>query len=258
MTAAGPLQAAVRRLLDGPVEQLPGAMRVGPPTGDGWMRPGDMLAPRALEGMMARVARAAGTGDPRVSGTLLLEGYAWSLVAPALALHLTERRVPDIREAVLRLGPDGYADGLAYTSPRFAALSDDPDAGHRHAVALADEGALLAWLRRGLVDHLEPIVGALAPRAGRGRRALWASVEDCCSDALTWLGDVLGAGDAARAQADLLLGVEAPLHGRARYRAVGTGAGASVVRERVGCCQSFRRPGHAECPTCPRARPVGA
>lgn len=249
-SAATPLRQAVRRLREGPADAVAPAVAVGPPDGPGWLERDALIAPEALEGLMATVARTARSDDPRVTGTLLLEGYAWALAAPAIALHLAERRVPDVRAAVVRVGPHGYADGLAYRSARFAALPGDPDARHGHALVVADEGAQLAWLRRGLVDHLEPVVAALAVRSRRGPRALWASVEDCCSAALTRLGDLLGAGDAARAQADLLLGVEPPLRGRARYRLVD----GTVVHERVGCCQSFRRPAGAVCPGCPRAR----
>ncbi|WP_217913594.1 (2Fe-2S)-binding protein [Miltoncostaea marina] len=255
-----PLNRAIRRLGATRVaEHLPPGLRAGAFDDHGWLRREDLLGAATLDLLTAAVASQAGCDDPRLTGTLLLEGYAWQLAAPALGLLLAAGRLPDIDPATLyvRLADDGRVEALAYASGRFATLEDDPEAGHPDATTFADDHALLAWFRRALVRHLEPVVEAVAPRARRGRRALWRSVEDCCSGAMTWIGDELGDGDGARARAGLLLGVEEPLGDPPCFEVIGEDPGAPVVRRRIGCCQSFRAPGGALCPTCPRARVRG-
>lgn len=105
------------------------------------------------------------------------------------------------------------------------------------------------------MEHLEPVVEALAPVTRRGRRALWASVEDVCSGCLHWLGEALGPDDLARADADLLLGVRPPLRGRAVLVEVPRpDGGTRTLRRRNGCCLAYARedPEAVACITCPR------
>ena len=152
------------------------------------------------------------------------------------------------------IGDDGAPMATALARPRFAALRDDPGAADPHAVPVADRAALWAWYAERLVEHLEPVVAALAPVARRGPRALWASVEDVCSGYLHWLGEALRRRSSARADADRLLGVRPPLSGRAVFVEVPHPDGARTLVRRNGCCLSYARedPDAVACITCPR------
>ena len=180
-----PLSRALERLREVPLEHLPADLRVGEPAGPDWWSRDDLLQERELDRLQAGVAGVAGTDDARVTGTFLLEAYAWQLVAPALALHLTTGHVPDLDARSLRVridgGGGGAITGVAYGGGRFATLAGRPEADHPDGVSFSCEEDLIAWFRRSLVTHLDPVIARLATRSRRGPRALWASVEDCCS-----------------------------------------------------------------------------
>jgi len=97
-------------------------------------------------------------------------------------------------------------------------------------------------------------VAALRPLTRRGARALWASVEDTCSGILLWIGEAIGEVRPARGWADVLLGVEPPLAGRAVFLELEHAGGITTIRGRNGCCLAYRLDGGrgATCLTCPR------
>jgi hypothetical protein len=257
-----PLALAARPSLGPTLERLAGrgipylelALGDGPPAA-GWIAPADLLAPALLEDLLARVAAEAECEDLRLVCTSLLEGYVHTLVTPALGAYLTERRIPDVgpRATAVRLGEGSELAGVAYLAPRVGVLEADDGAAAEGALPFATEAELLAWFRRRLVRHLSPLVAELVPRSRRGPRALWASVEDTLSGVLVWLGEALGCAEWAFGQADLLLGVEAPLTGRFRLRSLEHPRGVERFRERNGCCQYFRKgTEHGACFTCTR------
>ena len=227
----------------------------GPPAAGGWIAPAALLEPPLLEELLARVAADAESDDPRLVCTYLIEGYVHALVTPALGAYLTERRIPDVgpRATALLLGDGPEPAGVAYLAPRVGVLEGDAGAAGGGALPFGSEADLLAWFRRRLVRHVAPLIAELAPRSRRGPRALWASVEDTLSGILVWLGEALGCAEWAFGQADLLLGVEAPLSGRLRLRSLEHPGGVERFRERNGCCQYFRKgTEHGACFTCTR------
>ena len=241
------------------IEHLGVGLRLGRPAEPGWLTRADALEPDVLEDLLARVGRGAGSGKRSVQGTWLLEAYAGALVVPAVLGALTEGRVPDVDSGntAVRLDDEGEATGVAFARPLGAVLAGDEAAGDPLVAVVADRAALWGWFRRRLVGHLEPLVEALRPVTRRGHRALWASVEDTCSGYLDWLGESLGRGPEARAQAGLLLGVEPPLRGPAVFTEIAWSGGVEIVRERNGCCLSYARGGRdgRACFTCPRTTP---
>jgi hypothetical protein len=258
-----PLALAARTSLGPTLERLAGrgiryldlAVGDGPAAEPGWIAPAALLEHALLEDRLAQVAIEAELDEPRLLGTYLLEGYVHALATPALGAYLTERRVPDVgpRAVALRLGEGSELTGVAYLAPRFGVLLDDAAATGPAALPFATEAELMAWFRRRLVRHVGPLIAELVPRTRRGPRALWASVEDILSGILHWLGEALDCAEWARGQADLLLGVEAPLGGRTRWRALEHPGGIERFRERNGCCQYFRKgTEHGACFTCAR------
>lgn len=249
---ADPCARIVARLAADP---LPGAgppVAAGSPDGPGWVA-GERVAPADLEHVMARLGAAWGTDDPRATGTVVLEHRLWAVAAPVVLAVLRERRAPDPAAAcvTLRIDGSGVPAGVAFRGP-VAVLRDDPWEARPGTVVLADEPALMAWLGNRLTDgHFAAVVAALAPLARRSPAALWASVHDGLSGLFAWIGDELGRGADGRRLAGLLLGVRAPLQAPPRYRDLVVGDRVVHVRDRIGCCQSFRT-GDAACVDCPR------
>lgn len=238
-----PLAAALARLAERAGDDLDLSADVGPaPVGGGWLDRDALLVPPTLADALARVGEDAGTDEPRIQGTWLLEGYAWAIAAPVIGCALLRAPVPDVADGnvAVRLGEDGGIAAMRFRS------------GHG-AMSCGDMDHVYAWLRRRLVEHLEPVVARMRAVTRRGERALWACVEDSCAGAFLWLGDALSESERARADADRLLGVEPPLRLPAQFVEVPYSRGVDVIRARRGCCLSYRRPGHESCCfTCPR------
>jgi hypothetical protein len=255
LAARPSLGPTLRRLAGRGIPYLELALGDGPPAAGGWLAPAEVLEPSLLDDLVARVVAEAGCDDPRLLGTYLLEGYVHALATPALGAYLTERRIPDVgpRATAVRLGEGWELAGVAYLAPRVGVLAGDAGAAAEGALPFASEAELLAWFRRRLVRHVAPLVAELVPRSRRGERALWASVEDTLSGILVWLGEALGCAEWAFGQADLLLGVEAPLAGGFRLRRLEHPGGVERFRERNGCCQYFRKGAeHGACFSCTR------
>lgn len=246
-----PAALAARLAAESLAELIP-PVAAGEPDGPEWMS-GDRAGAEDLGAIMDRLGRARGSSDPRLTGTVLLEHRTWAVAGPAVLSVLRDRRAPDpsARSVALRMDADGTPAGVAFGGP-VAVLAGDPWADVPGAVVLADEAALLGWLGARLTDgHLEPVVATLVPLSRRGPWALWASVHDTLSGVFAWIGDAMGQGGEARRLAGLLLGGPPPLDAPPRYRDLVVGDRVVPVRDRIGCCQSFRA-GVAACVDCPR------
>jgi ferric iron reductase protein FhuF len=241
------------------IEDLATRFGVGAPDGQGWISR-DVLLDAALRlPHMELFGRVAQSRRADVRGVWLLEAYAGALAAPAILAALTESRMPDVAaDAVrVRLAGDGEPADVRFRRPAMAVLPGDPAAGHDGVVLVRDRAALWAWFRGRLTAHLAPVVDAFSPVVHRSRRALWLCVCDSVGGYLEWLGDGIGRGEAARSDAALVLGVDAPLLGTRRPEEVRWSGGTRVVSVRSGCCLSYRREGRAGCGcfSCPRTTP---
>lgn len=236
------------------------------PLEPGWFPATALLAPGSTElaeGLVRSIARYP-RAERRVSGSLFINAYSWYLPAAAIAAYLAERRVPDLsmENVALRYrtytwhedGESGEGERIdvRLLSGRFAALPDDPDAGHPDAHILPDAAALRDWLRTGLEAHLGPLFEAVAAQTCLGRRAQWNLAAD--SLALRFLDAGRQLGDAARGQAEGLALVKAagsPLRNpKTGYVTVAAGGYCETFRARGGCCLYYRVDPGENCTTC--------
>ncbi len=193
----------------------------GLPFGSVWATPAGLYSDaNLLDGLLARAGAGYSTANPAVVASLFLKGYLWRLLSPAVAAFLLDRRLPDLgpRSVAFRFDEEGNAAEASFLSPGFAALPDDPEAGHPESRVVPSEDDLLGLMRDGLAgEHLPPLFDALHPRARRSRAALWSMAVDACADAFAYVGRELGQEEEARSHATRLLRGPAPLSGPTNY-----------------------------------------
>ena len=254
-TSVPPLTGTLERL-SGTEDGMDLSARLGVPDEPGWTTVVDLAEdPGALDEIVSRIGRGYAVENRAFAGTTLLRGYLWRMLTPAVAVFLTERRLPDLRAAnvALRFGEGGSAEGVAFVGSRFAALPDDPDAAHPDATVLSPEGELLGWLRDALVEtHLPVLIPALRSlRVRRGARALRSVYVDSCAEAFMFVGRELGQEAEARGFAEVLLAGPSPLSGPTNFYVQEHEGGYKWTRVRNTCCLYYKVGGGA-CFTCPR------
>ena len=208
--------------------------------GDGWYEAGVLARDDGpLDGLVADIARAAGTDLPSVGGEWLLELLAWHGAALTAAAMMSGRWVPDLSPANVLVGVEGGSVlGIALRGG-----SAREYAGER-ALARAAHAALHA--------HLAPLIDALVARRLRPRRALWRAAGDRVGQAFLWCAEAFGAPARARRLAVLVIEPPSPLHVPLLTAAGDDGA---PLHLRASCCLWHRVPGSSLCPGCPLRRP---
>lgn len=245
-------RVAVVEVGDGEIDL---SARLGIPDEPGWVTVAGLAGdPDLLEDLVSRIGRGCGVENRAYSGTTLLRSYLWRALTPAVAALLTERRLPDLRaeNVALRFGESGFAEDLAFLWPRFAALPDDPEAGHPDAVILPSEDDLLLWLGSALAQtHLLALIPALRGlRVRRGTRVLWRVAGDVCAEAFMYVGQGIGREEQALGFAEKLLSGPS-LPGPANYYLFEHAGGSEMTRVRNTCCLYYKL-GDGACFTCPR------
>ncbi|MEW6635974.1 MAG: IucA/IucC family C-terminal-domain containing protein [Actinomycetota bacterium] len=224
--------------------------------GDGWVTPSDLASNAGLmEELLLRLGAGEEAGYRAYAGTSLFRYCLWRVLVPAVAAFLTERRVPDLRpeSVALRFGEKGYPEDLAFLSPGFAALPDDPDAGHPDVRTVCSEEKMLAFVGDRLAEgHARALIPALRGlRVRRGARALWGAAVDVVAEAFMYVGRELGCQEEALGFAEQMLSGGSPLSGPANYYLLEHGGEAEMTRVRNTCCLYYKV-ADGPCFTCPR------
>ena len=255
-TQGTPLAATLERVSEaGPWGDIRLFGHAGSPTGQGWSTVAELYSDAPLlDDSLRRLGREYGTDIPQVTGSLFLKGYLWRVLAPAVAAFILERRVPDLgpESVALRFDGRGFPVDLAVDGV-FAALPDDPGAGHPGALVLTSEKDLSRYLgERFAGSHLPGLLAALGPRTRRGSSALRQMAVDAVADAFLIVGQGLGReGEAVNFAKEVLDG-PSPLSGTTNYFVVEGDGRRETSRVRNACCLYYRL-GRDACLTCPRA-----
>jgi len=200
-----------------------------------------------LDAMVAGAARQAGTPLATVGAQWLLERYAWQLGALTAATLVDDARVPDLAPERIVLGCwEGLPWGVGLRGERLYGVDDDPDAG-AGVTGVGSEPVLVAHARRGLVDHLRPLVGALVALRLRPQRALWRTAGDRVAQGFLWAGAAFEREPRAERLARQLLEAPSPLRVEVRF---GAGRDGERVHLRSSCCLNHRV-GRTLCAGCP-------
>lgn len=264
MSAPAQTRSAVADAYDRLAEAHPEAavIELGPgqphPRGAGWVRAAGLAAGDGdLDSFLAwddeQVLRDYGErGRPDVVAGFGLHRYAWTACLLITVPWFLHRRVPRLPvENVSYHRTDGR---FSVRTGAFACLPGDPAATLPGARVVGDEEALRGEVRAALTEHLEPVLGGFGPRMRRRGRTLWAGLTDDVVEGLHHIGQVVGEGDRAQRELELLLpGSTRPFVGSAGFREVtGPDGAALLIRDRAGCCFFYTIRPAEMCDNCPR------
>ena len=253
----GPLSTTLERVATAAGEKgLDLSACVGRPEGPGWTGTKDLAADRALlKNVLQSVERGCGVKDRPYAGTSLLRSYLWRILTISVAAFLLERRLPDLRaeNVRLRFGDGGFAEELAFASPRFFTLPGDPESRHPNARVLVSEKEFLDRIREDIATtHLRTLIPGLRElRVRRGTRALWGVGADVCAEAFMFVGQNLDLEPEALGFAEKLLSGPPPLSGQSNFFVPEHGGDGRKIRVRNTCCLYYKL-GNGPCLTCPR------
>jgi hypothetical protein len=242
-----PVNATLRAMF-GTSTELPGlAPDLLVPDATGWM-PATRLVddlPELLES-----ARRRWHAQPHAAAALAWKSYTYWLALPAVLGWASARRVPLLTaDNVLMHFNDPrplITLGLRQAIP-VAVLASDPLAlsGLPQVRVVADEAALLAELRRSLLDeHLTPLLDAIHGMVRLGKRTLLGSLSSGVAYAVLRSADVLP-GSSAETISTLLsaLGVEDLIE-------LIPGHNGKLDVQRKTCCLAFTLPSPKICQGC--------
>ncbi|WP_330286967.1 (2Fe-2S)-binding protein [Streptomyces sp. NBC_00576] len=264
MSAPVQTRSAVADAYDRLAEAYPDAavIELGPgqphPRGAGWVRAAGLAAGDGdLDSFLAwddeQVLRDYGQrGRPDVIAGFGLHRYAWTACLLITVPWFLHRRVPRLPvEDVSYHRTDGR---FSIRTGAFTCLPGDPAAALPGARVVGDEEALRGEVRAALTEHLEPLLGGFGPRMRRRGRALWAVVTDDVVEGLHYIGQVVGEGDRAQRELELLLpGSTRPFVGSAGFgELTGPNGTPLPTRDRAGCCFFYTIRPDEMCDNCPR------
>lgn len=232
-------------------------VRLETPSGEGWF-PASKFADKDsphLDAFMQRVGGELGTRDRSVMASFFFGYYNWQIVAPVVICYLAEDRVPDTSASnlALHVNEGGRVDDLAILEEKFAALPDDPAAGHPGVTVVEDREALRRYfLDRFVGEHLPPVVESMRSRTPLGRRALWAAVADRCASTVIRVSGQLQKEYLRQSEVEAFVG-EPPLKGGTGIVYVEHAGREGMFLKRGACCFNYKLTGE-NCATCPLLR----
>jgi ferric iron reductase protein FhuF len=251
-TQASPLAASLKY-----VNTLNAYLKIelGAPEGDGWVAAADLAASSSpqRDEIMARIAAHYTTSNRHYIASTFFRAYIWQAIGGSIACYLTVQRVPHLSldKIWLHIDTQGWIDTLALGAGRFAALPDDPAAGHPDVTVVADRDALRMYLLEQLTHHyLPPMIDTMRDCSPFGKRSLWAQAADQCAGTMIWLTKELGQTKQCRDEVEMLL-CNAPLRGKTGILTVTHNGRNEMFLKRETCCQSYRLSKLGYCQTCP-------
>ena len=235
----------------------------GAPADDGWIAANSVFdGGERFVALTAGVQQRLKTRAANIVASSLLQIYQWQLLASSIACYLLDRRVPDLDAAAIRVhyNDEGEADAVAFSSGRFMALPDDPDAGHPDALTVANSEALRDALRDGIETHFGLTIDQLCSRLGSKSPGLWLNVADSCAGMLTWLmqeQDKTAGAALIEAEVNSLIRFPgSPLNTRQLGLIELTFRDRTqVFLDRASCCYWYKTDGGEYCSTCPHRTP---
>ncbi|WP_184957088.1 ferric iron reductase [Paractinoplanes abujensis] len=214
----------------------------------GWS-PASTLAGGHLDTLLES-SRRRWNAQPHAAAALAWKAYTYWLALPAVLGYASARRVPLLTADNALIHFDDprplVTVGLRADTP-VAVLPGDPIAiaGLPHVRVVPDEAALLAELRRSLLDqHLTPLLDAIHDRVRLGKRTLLGSLSSGVAYGVLRSADVLpGRSAETIAQLHEALGVEDLIE-------LVPARNGKLDVQRKTCCLAFTLPQPKVCKGC--------
>ena len=215
---------------------------------EGWPMAADVVNdPTAVGSLLDQVLAIYGMDDRQIGAAFLVLGYFWSPMLAALACYSIDRRLPDLAPDAVAFNLSG---GVRFTSPRFSALPDDPDAGHPNAEILPDRDALRDLLVHRLEqEHAKPLFATLRSVAPYGLNGMRANYVDRLVSAVIWISESLKDPEIARYEVPAFVSRMTEKR-RAGFIELQHEGRQGIYQIRSGCCLNYRLPDHEKCETC--------
>jgi hypothetical protein len=239
---------------------------------DGWIPVEELLhaSSPTISTLLARQTMYHPNLERLSQGSLLINKYSWDVFGSAISMYLAESRVPDLSPQNMAVrfvtytwyegGESGQADRVEvrFLSPRFAALPNDPDAGHPDAMVMPNSDALREWLRTSLEAHMQHIIEAVHAQTRLSRGAQWNLVADSCAALFLYVGKALSDEERGKTQGWAFIKADCSRMRTAKteyitltYTDNNNVDHCETFRARGGCCRYYTVSDDAEkCSTC--------
>jgi ferric iron reductase protein FhuF len=201
---------------------------------------------RVIEG----TGRAIGTEDQMVAGSIFVQGYAYRLLALAVACLTVGGMVPDSAPEAMAIGLGrGRASKVAYVEPALFDVSENEGAGAALSdPTIADRGLVLI-LERVIEGHLRPLIATTRGQVRIGERLLWGNVAASASTAFRTMEGCLGPSVIPLGHRFFEL-APPELRGLGSFLLLHVGERRGWFWERTNCCLFYQIEGHAKCADC--------
>jgi len=187
------------------------------------------------------------SSNPHVSGSAFLIAYLTRLVWPVIGQFVLERRVPDVTLKNLAFHVKGgsdrrFIDGTAMVIPYFAALKDDTDIQHEHAIEAIDYANLFTVLKRMLFqENLSPVIDSLTQICRASMPVSKNAVASACAQAFRHLYPFVdNPGDLAQLAKELFDDESTVVFGQVTMEVIKMETRSGLFARRLGCCLAWR------------------
>jgi hypothetical protein len=250
LTGVGELLSYLKADL-GPVDLVrPGSEVDG--IADGmWLSCHDLIAePDWLGRVIKATGLAIGTDDLMVAGSIFIQGYAYRLLALAVACLTVGGVVPGSAPEAMAIGLGrGRASKVAYVEPSvFDVCAGEPAADALSDPMIADRG-LHVILEEVIEGHLRPLIATTRGVVRIGERLLWGNVAASASTAFRTMEGCLGTWVFPLGYRFFDL-ASPELQGLGSFLEIEVGNRHGWFWERTNCCLFYQIDGHGKCSDC--------
>jgi iron complex transport system ATP-binding protein len=216
-----------------------------------WLACGDLIEDADWLGKVFEgTGRAIGTDDQVVAASIFIQGYAYRLLALAVASFTVGGIVPGSAPSAMAIGLGrGRASKVAYLNPTVFKVVNGRDI----SVALTDQPtvdlALTLLLDEVVEGHLRPLIATTRRQLRVGERLLWGNVAASASTAFRTMEGCLGPWIIPLGHRFFEVG-PSDLRGLGSYLLVEENGRHGWFWERTNCCLFDRIPGHPRCADC--------
>jgi hypothetical protein len=184
-----------------------------------------------------------GTSNNHVAGSAFIVAYLTRLIYPVIGQYVLRRRVPRATLENLAFHQLGERiDGTGLRQSGFAALGDDPAAGHPDAEILSDRRQLYLRLKEWIfAGNLEIVIECLHRSAAASRKVSRNAVAAACAQAFHRLFYLVeDKGSLVRDADTFFQDPSSPVFGQVSLEFVEYQGKAGLFGSRAGCCLIWR------------------